>query len=194
MNLLRAKSFLPLSAIVMTLPSQAAVAAETVTHQYDALGRLVSSTTSGGPTSGMQVGTAYDPAGNRTSQSTSGAPATPPPPPTTCTFTAGDTEGNDEFSLYPYISRTGACSAPVTMTYTVQYVGGSGSYAVGPSYTGMTFQPSDTYKSMTIWPYYESVQAGSPLVLQVNWSIVSGTGLITDGTSMVTIYNSSCYC
>lgn len=194
MNLLRAKKILPLSAIIMSLPSPAANAAETVTHQYDALGRLVGSTTSGGPTSGMQVGTTYDPAGNRTNQATSGAPPPPPPPPTTCTFAAGDVEGNDEFTVYPYILRTGTCTEPVTMTFSVQYISGSGQYGYGYSSTGMTFQPSDTYKLMMIGPYYDTVQAGNPLILQVNWSIASGTGLITDSTSTVTIYNSWCYC
>lgn len=61
-------------------------AAETVTHQYDALGRLKQTTKSGGPVSGAQITTSYDAGGNRSCQSTTGVPggaATPtcPPPP-----------------------------------------------------------------------------------------------------------------
>ncbi len=47
-------------------------AAETVTHKYDALGRLIQTTKSGGPASGQQTKTKLDPAGNRTCQSTTG--------------------------------------------------------------------------------------------------------------------------
>ncbi len=55
-------------------------AAETVTHQYDALGRLKQTVKSGGPGNGTQTTTNYDPAGNRTNQTTTGAPPPPPPP------------------------------------------------------------------------------------------------------------------
>ncbi|MEE9433900.1 MAG: RHS repeat domain-containing protein [Sphingorhabdus sp.] len=63
---------------VLTIPASAQ-AAETATYEYDALGRLVKTTKSGGPASGTQKTTDYDPAGNRTSKTTTGAP--PPPPP-----------------------------------------------------------------------------------------------------------------
>lgn len=61
-------------------------AAETVTHQYDALGRLKQTTKSGGPVSGTQTATSYDAGGNRSCQSTTGVPGGPttptcPPPP-----------------------------------------------------------------------------------------------------------------
>jgi hypothetical protein len=42
-----------------------ALAGETVTYSYDALGRLVEVSTKGGPNDGVSVGTGYDPAGNR---------------------------------------------------------------------------------------------------------------------------------
>lgn len=71
-----------LAAIIYVLPATAH-ASETVTHQYDELGRLISSSKSGGPATGSQTTTAYDPAGNRSNQTTSGASGggTPPPPP-----------------------------------------------------------------------------------------------------------------
>lgn len=55
-------------------------AAETVTHEYDALGRLKKSVKQGGPVSGSQNDTTFDPAGNRINQVTTGAPPPPPPP------------------------------------------------------------------------------------------------------------------
>jgi hypothetical protein len=66
----------------------AAQASETVAYSYDALGRLVAVSTSGGPNNGKGIGTCYDRAGNRTSYTVAtGTPATcapppaPPPPP-----------------------------------------------------------------------------------------------------------------
>jgi hypothetical protein len=77
------------AAVALVAPTGATQAAETVTHQYDALGRLVQSAKSGGPASGAQTTTAYDPAGNRSNQTVTGAggggappPPPPPPPPT----------------------------------------------------------------------------------------------------------------
>lgn len=56
-------------------------ASETATYVYDALGRLVQVTRSGGP-SAVSSGYEYDQAGNRTRVVTSGAIATPAPAPT----------------------------------------------------------------------------------------------------------------
>ena len=53
------------AALGVALVSAPACAQETVTYSYDALGRLVASTTSGGPNSGVSTGIGYDPAGNR---------------------------------------------------------------------------------------------------------------------------------
>jgi YD repeat-containing protein len=54
------------------LATGSAQAAETVTHQYDALGRLKQTTKSGGPATGVQTKTNHDPAGNRTCHSITG--------------------------------------------------------------------------------------------------------------------------
>src|SRR5439155_25018174 len=48
-------------------------ASETITYKYDALGRLVTTTNSGGLHGGLTTGIAYDPAGNRQSYTVSGA-------------------------------------------------------------------------------------------------------------------------
>lgn len=50
-------------------------ASETVTYSYDALGRLVASSTSGGPNDGVATSTQFDPAGNRTNYSVTGSTA-----------------------------------------------------------------------------------------------------------------------
>lgn len=75
------KSTLGISAIIYSLNALPLQAAENVTHQYDALGRLKQTNKSGGPATGAQNTTTYDPAGNRSNQTTTGAPPPPPPPP-----------------------------------------------------------------------------------------------------------------
>lgn len=80
------KFIYPLTAIAVAAPLTAVSAAETITHTYDALGRIKQSTKSGGPHSGSQNTVTHDPAGNRLCKSTTGVPggpATPtcPPPP-----------------------------------------------------------------------------------------------------------------
>ena len=74
-----------LLAFACAMPTGSLSAAETVTHKYDALGRLKETTKSGGPANGQQTKTNHDPAGNRTCQSTTGVSGaggtTCPPPP-----------------------------------------------------------------------------------------------------------------
>jgi hypothetical protein len=67
--------------------ASAAVASETITYSYDALGRLVATSSSGTVNNGLATAIAYDPAGNRSCYTVAGAATgtggscTPPPPP-----------------------------------------------------------------------------------------------------------------
>ncbi|HEX5182238.1 MAG TPA: Ig-like domain-containing protein [Allosphingosinicella sp.] len=56
-------------------------ASGTVTYQYDALGHLVSTTTSGTVNNGLSTTIVYDPAGNRSTYTVTGVGGVPPPPP-----------------------------------------------------------------------------------------------------------------
>lgn len=66
--------------VSMVLMGSAATAQETIKHNYDALGRLTSSTVAGGPVNGTSTTIGYDKAGNRSSYVVSGAPTSTPPP------------------------------------------------------------------------------------------------------------------
>ena len=61
-----------------------ALGSETTIYTYDALGRLVISTRSGGPNNGMAVGTCFDRAGNRTRYDVVTPAPAPTPTPTPC--------------------------------------------------------------------------------------------------------------
>lgn len=85
---LQTRSAVGVAGIACMLTVGSSQASEAVVYQYDTLGRLVSTTKSGGPATGAQTSTSYDSAGNRTSQTVSGAgggtpPPPPPPPPNT---------------------------------------------------------------------------------------------------------------
>jgi len=51
----------------------ASAASETQTYSYDALGRLISTSTSGGPNTGTATSATFDPAGNRSNYTVTGA-------------------------------------------------------------------------------------------------------------------------
>ena len=68
------------AALCIGLGGNAAHAQETITYEYDALGRLTNATTSGGPSNGVSQTYDYDPAGNRTQQTVIGSSNPAPPP------------------------------------------------------------------------------------------------------------------
>lgn len=72
--------------VVVALIASASIASETTTYSYDALGRLVATTRSGGPSSGVNMASCFDRAGNRlrydTLTTTPAACPTPTPTPT----------------------------------------------------------------------------------------------------------------
>lgn len=58
-----------------------ALASDVTTYTYDALGRLVAVSTSGGSNNDLRVGTCYDRAGNRSTYTANKAGSPPPPCP-----------------------------------------------------------------------------------------------------------------
>jgi hypothetical protein len=103
--------------------------AETATYTYDALGRLVSATYSGGPRDSKQTGLNYDPAGNRTRYSYGGNTTTP-----TSSMTAlnpSDTlSGSTAYSFAPTkFEQNGV--GPSIVSFAVPSGGGSASIASG---------------------------------------------------------------
>jgi YD repeat-containing protein len=84
---MRARSLLLAGvACAVLLAGPSSQASENTVYVYDALGRLITSTRTGGPSSGVTMATCFDPAGNRSQYfvGTSGVPAcaTPAPDPT----------------------------------------------------------------------------------------------------------------
>lgn len=76
---MKTKRNLLIGALPLLTMTTSALAAETVTYTYDALGRLVTSTVSGGPTDGTNTAIQYDPAGNRSNYAVTGSVNNSPP-------------------------------------------------------------------------------------------------------------------
>jgi YD repeat-containing protein len=70
--------FLQLAIIVVGFVPSSLMAQETTIYEYDALGRLVTTNVSGGPSDGVEVDAEYDAAGNRTEFDVTGADYTSP--------------------------------------------------------------------------------------------------------------------
>lgn len=129
------------SALLLVFVGQVAHASETVTYTYDALGRLTSSSNSGGVNNGLQTGVSYDAAGNRSNYSMSGAP----PPPSLSISNASVTEGG---SLVFTVTRIGFGAA------SANWVSSNGSASSGNDYTAasgtISFAAGETSKTISI--------------------------------------------
>lgn len=98
--------------------SSVAVAAnaDTVTYSYDALGRLVASSTTGGPLNGKTSSTEYDEAGNRRGHATG---TTIPPGTDAAVFSvAGPASAATEGSSAEFvITKSGSATSSLTVNY-----------------------------------------------------------------------------
>lgn len=119
-----------LAAFAVVLPLAAAAGAETVTYSYDALGRLVASSTSGGPLNGNVNSTEYDEAGNRRGHATGTAI---PAGTDAATFSVAGPPGAvaEGTNAVFVITKTG----PATSSLSVSYATANGSAAAPGDYT-----------------------------------------------------------
>ena len=103
--------------------SGSAYAGESTTYAYDELGRLISSSNTGGPRSGKVAASTYDPSGNRSSHAVGQAT---PPPPNAATFavTASTTVSEGGAAIFT-VTKSGQAS--VTMTVSFATVNGTAS-------------------------------------------------------------------
>lgn len=90
----KANIYLLSAAVGVLLAGGNAEASDTTTYTYDALGRLVAVSTSGGVNKGLSVATCYDRAGNRANYTVSGASGTPPAAPPPCSPSSQPPSGN----------------------------------------------------------------------------------------------------
>ncbi len=97
-----------------------ALAGDTTTYTYDALGRLISNTVANGPNNGRQTSTTFDQGDNRSNYSVTGTSA--------AAFSVADVDVTEGSAATVTITRAGA----TTGTMTVNYASSNGS-ATAPS-------------------------------------------------------------
>jgi hypothetical protein len=139
-----ARLFLAISCCAM---ATAAPASETVTYSYDALGRLVATSSSGGTNNGLTTSIGYDPAGNRQNYTVAGAPA------------GGGTGGGGTGG-----GGGGGGATPVVADGSFELPSQNGGYAYNPSAPGATFTGfSGITANATAWGFAaapDGVQVG----------------------------------
>ena len=170
--------FAIMTAMLIAAPS---IAQETVTYTYDALGRLIVSSISGGPNNGTQTGTNFDPASNRTNYTVTGTP-TPP------SFAISNATAVSEGSPLTFtVTKTGTTSS----SYSVNYATANGTAASGSDYNAtsgtLTFAAGGTSsQTITVTTLTDSV-IESPETVLVNLSGQTGGATITTGQGSGTI-------
>jgi YD repeat-containing protein len=165
--------------------SSAAPASETTTFTYDALGRLVQSSNSGGPRNGLSSGTGYDPAGNRTASSVN--QGLPPPPTNNAVFSVSGPVPLDEGGYAVFtISKTGTAVSDLS----VNYATANGTAAAPGDYTAisgtLTFPYSATSATVSVLTVSDGAAEGSEY-FSLNLSSPSTGASIGTGTATATI-------
>jgi len=168
-----------LVAILIVAPS---IAQETTTYTYDALGRLITSSISGGPNNGTQTGTNFDPASNRTNYTVTGTP-TPP------SFAISNAPAVSEGGQLTYtVTKTGTTSSSYSVSYATT---NGGTATAGSDFNAtsgtLTFPAGGTTSlPITVQTLTDSV-IESPETLLVALSAPTGGATITTSQGTGTI-------
>ena len=167
----------------------ACLASETITYQYDALGRLIKVARTGTVNAGANACYTYDPANNRTNVTTSpSADCTPgggggggPP-----SFSINDVSATEGGSLVFTVTKTGTTAS----SFSVNFASANGTATAGTDYTAnsgtLVFASTDTTKPVTITTTDDASVESSETVL-VNLSGATGGATITDAQGVGTI-------
>jgi hypothetical protein len=169
------------AALATLLAAVPSIAQETVTYTYDALGRLIASSTSGGPNNGTQTGTSFDPASNRTNYTVTGALVPP-------SFAIGNaTAVSEGGNLTFMVTKTGATSS----SYSVNYSTSNGIAVAGSDYTAtsgtLTFPAGSTTSLPITVPTLTDSVVESPETVLVTLSSPTGGATITTSQGSGTI-------
>lgn len=118
---------------------------ETITYSYDALGRLVATTTSGTVNNSLNTSTTFDPAGNRANYTVSGVVI-----PTAATLSIGSATVTEGGALVFTVTRSGITTSAVSASY----ASASGTATSGSDFTAaaatVSFAANETSKTISV--------------------------------------------
>lgn len=143
------KAIFGTAAVAIAMLASSAFASETTTYTYDELGRLISSSNSGGPRNGKAAVTSFDPAGNRVSHAV-GLPSPAPSNAAIFSLSPPPSASNEGTSAVFTISKTGPSSSSLSVNYAT--VNGSaaapGDFAAASG--TVTFRSWETVRTVAI--------------------------------------------
>jgi hypothetical protein len=158
-----------------------AFAAENTTYKYDALGRVIESTVSSGPSNGTQTTVTYDPAGNRSNYKVAGVATQTP-----ATLATGDASVTEGGTLSFTVTRSGNTSIAASATY----ASANGTAVAGSDYTAVSgtvsFAAGETSKTITV-ATTDDAAVESAETLTVSLSSPSANTTISTATATGTI-------
>jgi len=169
------------AACAATLSVMPSVASDTTIYTYDALGRLITTSVTGGPSSGTQTSTTFDPAGNRSSYTVSGVPGPP-------AFSINSVSANEGAALVFTITKTGFATGSLSVNYATS----NGTASSPADYTAtsgtVTFLPSETSKTIPVPTVDDAlVEGNETLTMTLSGAsagatigTATGTGTIND--------------
>lgn len=165
---------------VIALASAQTAGADTTTYVYDALGRLSTTTISGGPANGSQTATNYDPADNRSSHSVAVVAGNPP------TFSISSASASEGSPVVFTVTKSGTASG----TLSVDYATANGSATSPADYTTksgtLSFLIADTTKTVSVTTVDDALVEGGE-TFTLNLLNPSPGGTVTDPTGTGTI-------
>lgn len=170
--------------IACSAPLGIASAAETTTFVYDELGRLVSSSNSGGPRSGKAAVSSYDDVGNRQSHAV-GVPS--PPPSNAAVFSISPP--NDPIIEGGIARLTVSKSGPASASMTVNYSAVAGSAGSPGDYAAtsgtLTFRHWETIRFIDIPVLDDGLAEGTEAFSVALSSPSSGSSLGTSSANVI---------
>ncbi|MEJ7777002.1 MAG: Calx-beta domain-containing protein [Sphingomicrobium sp.] len=174
---MRLPTLLATSALAL-LPTLA-LASETISYSYDALGRLVQVARSGTVNDGVSSIYSYDKADNRTNLTVSTGTASP-------SFSVNDASATEGSSIVFTVTRSGSTSGSASVSYATA----NGTATAGSDYTAgsgtVSFAASETQKTVTITGLEDTVVESAENFV-VNLSSPSSGAVIGDGQGSGTI-------
>ena len=170
-------------ASVAGLLASSAMASETISYSYDALGRLVQVARSGAVNNGVSESYSYDPANNRTNVTVSGVPAPP-------SFSINDVAVTEGGNLVFTVTKTGTTNT----SFSVNYAIAAGTAASGSDFdysaqaqTGtLTFASNVTTQTVTVHTIDDAATETAETMF-VNLSGATGGATISDSQGVGTI-------
>ena len=170
-----------LLAVVAAVLASAALAGETVSYTYDALGRLTGTSTTGSTNNGVVTGLTYDAAGNRLNYVMSGAGGM---------FSVSGSAANEGSSLVFTVTRSGSTAASASVGYaTANGTAQTGDYT--PASGTLTFAPGEASKTVSVAALEDNLAEPAETVLMTLSSPTGGVILNPSATEATGTINAS---